>query len=130
MKKWPKLLRVMLILFLLCFGFALKAESADWVLVMEDEKGAFYIDRDTLSKNTTDVKEVRELSILKNNKEISRYTEFAEYDCNAKKRRIFILLTYYQNRTVSLKTNNSPEWETDTSQPGVEAFFRFVCSRQ
>ena len=125
----PKLLRVALLLISLCFSFAMKAESADWVLVMEDEKGTFYVDRETLSKNTTNVKEVRELSILKDHQEISRHTELAEYDCDAKKRRIFTLLTHYKNRTVSLKTNNSPEWETDTSQPGVEAFFRFVCAQ-
>ena len=130
MNTWPKLLRVTLILLSLCFSIVMKAESADWVLVMEDEKSAFYIDRETLSKNTTNVKEVRELSILKDHQEISRHTELAEYDCDAKKRRIFTLLTHYKNRTVSLKTNNSPEWETDTSQPGVEAFFRFVCAQQ
>jgi hypothetical protein len=38
------------ILLALCFVFAMKAECADWVLVLEDEKGAFYIDRDTFSK--------------------------------------------------------------------------------
>jgi hypothetical protein len=108
----------------------MKAECADWVLVLEDEKGAFYIDRDTFSKNTTNVKEVRELSIIKNHPEIIRHTELAEYDCNAKKRRIFTLLTHYKNKRVTLKTNNSPEWETDTSQPGVAAFFRFVCAQQ
>jgi len=119
-----------IILFAFCFVFAMKAECADWVLVLEDEKGAFYIDRDTFSKNTTNVKEVRELSIIKNHPEIIRHTELAEYDCNAKKRRIFTLLTHYKNKRVTLKTNNSPEWETDTSQPGVAAFFRFVCAPQ
>ncbi len=130
MKTWPKFFHVAFILLALCFVFAKKAECADWVLVLEDEKGTFYIDRITFSKNTTEVKEVRELSILKNHPEISRHTELAEYDCNTKKRRIFTRLTHFKNRTVSLKTNNSPEWETDTSQPGVEAFFRFICARQ
>ena len=130
MKTWPAFLYMTIILFAFCFVFAMKAECADWVLVLEDEKGAFYIDRDTFSKNTTNVKEVRELSIIKNHPEIIRHTELAEYDCNAKKRRIFTLLTHYKNKRVTLKTNNSPEWETDTSQPGVAAFFRFVCAQQ
>ncbi|MDH4230513.1 MAG: hypothetical protein OEW04_00605 [Nitrospirota bacterium] len=130
MKTWSTFLQIGFLLLSLCLITAKKAECADWVLVLEDEKGTFYIDRVTFSKNTTEVKEVRELSILKNHPEISRHTELAEYDCIAKKRRIFTLLTHFRNGTVSLKTNNSPEWETDTSQPGVEAFFRFICARQ
>jgi hypothetical protein len=130
MKTWPAFLYMTIILLSLFLVTALKAEGADWVLVLEDEKGAFYIDRDTFSKNTTNVKEVRELSIIKNHPEIIRHTELAEYDCNAKKRRIFTLLTHYKDKRVTLKTNNSPEWETDTSQPGVAAFFRFVCAQQ
>ncbi len=103
------------------------ALSADWVLVLENEEGSFYVDRDTAAKNTTSVKDARVLSVPKNHKEISRFLEHAEYDCGNTRRRVFQLMTHFRNGETSFSNSNNPPWEDIGGQAGSKALFQFIC---
>jgi hypothetical protein len=107
-----------------------KAECADWVLVLENEEGTFYADRESVLKNKDHVKEARELSVLKNHKEVRRYLEVVEYDCRDGKRRLNQILTYYHSREVTLKTDNNAPWENIGEGTRAKAFLHFVCGQK
>ena len=106
-----------------------KAECADWLMILENEEGVFYADRDTALKNTASVKvkEARELSVLKNHKVIQRYLEVVEYDCNAKKQRVNHILTYNTSGEVLLKTNGNAPWENIGTDQKAKVFFDVAC---
>ena len=104
-----------------------KAECADWIMVLENGEGIFYADRETALKNKTQVKEARELSVLKNHKEIRRYLEVVEYDCNAKKQRVNHILTYSTSGEALLKTNGNAPWEYIGTDQKAKVFFDVAC---
>ncbi len=103
------------------------AESADWSLVMENAEATFYVDNETSAKNTAGAKLARELKVLKNHKEITRVLTHSEYNCNDRKKRIFLTLTTYKTGETSLISSKDPNWEIVSSDPGVKAFFQSAC---
>ena len=111
----------------LCFMTADKALCADWLMILENEEGVFYADRDTALKNKTPVREARELSVLNNHKEIRRYLEVVEYDCNGKKRRVNQILTYNTDGKAMLQTNGNAPWEAIASGQKAHVFFDAAC---
>lgn len=113
----------------LCFMAADKAESADWVQVLENEEGVFYADGETALKNTAPVKEARELSVLKNHTELHRYLEVVEYDCDGKKRRVVHTVTHNKNGEVSLRSTLNAAWEPVAQQQKATVFFNFICRK-
>ena len=118
------------LLFMIAFLYCMtadKAECADWLMILENKEGVFYADRDTALKNKTPVREARELSVLKNHKEIHRYLEVVEYDCNGKKRRVNQILTHTTDGKAVFQTNGNVPWETIASGQKAQVFFDAAC---
>ena len=105
------------------------SESADWIAVREDESGTYLGDRESLAKNSGTVTEARELSVMKNHKEISRSLEVAEYDCTAAKRRTIQKLTYLKNGEVNLIPTVNASWEPVKQDQTAQTFFKFACKK-
>ena len=114
----------------LLFGMhAGAAECADWLKLTENEEGVFYADRDTLSKGAGQVKEARELSVLKNHKEIVRMLEVVEYDCSEKKRRVIQVLTQTKNGEAVLASTLNAAWGPVMQHQTATVFFEAACKK-
>jgi len=124
-----RILPAFLIALSICVFHASRAEGADWVLVMENEEARFYGDNDSASKKSSPSSEARELSIMKNHKEISRSLEVVEYDCSGGKRRAIQTLKYYNNGSVTLDSTLNASWEPVEQTQKAKVFFNFICKK-
>lgn len=106
------------------------SESADWMQVADNNEGTFYMDRESLAKSTSNVKQARELLVFRNNREISRKTALAEYDCSGKKKKTIQTATFSNTGEISLRTDFNAPWEQIPPGTGSEALFDNICRQR
>ncbi len=105
------------------------ALCADWQLVGQSDSGQYYVDRETAGRSSGTIREARELTVLGNDPETNRFIEVVEYDCAARKKRVFQRVVQRKSGEANLTSSKQPPWTDVPLDRQSKAFFDAACGK-